>query len=142
VFAFFLDAWNLEAITPRWLRFRLRTAAPIEIRRGSILDFALRLHGVPIAWRSEITALEPPYRFVDEQRRGPFRRWVHEHRFSALDAGRTLAEDRVEYAPRGGALANRLLVERDLRRIFAYRAARLQERFGAAGTDEPPAAPG
>jgi len=86
---------------------------------------------VPIRWRSEITVLEPPHRFVDEQRRGPFRVWHHEHRFAALAEGRTGVEDEVLYRPPLGALSNRLLVERDLRGIFAYRRERMLARYGA-----------
>jgi ligand-binding SRPBCC domain-containing protein len=90
------------------------------------------VRGVPLRWRSEITAWEPPRRFVDEQRRGPYRLWIHEHTFEALDGGRTLCDDRVRYAVPGGGLANRLLVAPDLRRIFAHRARKLRERFGGA----------
>ena len=75
---------------------------------------------MPIRWRTEITAWEPPHRFVDDQVRGPYRWWRHEHVFEAVDGG-TRAVDRVDYAPPGGRVANRLLVQRDLERIFAYR---------------------
>ena len=85
-----------------------------------MIDYRLRVHGVPVRWRTEITAWEPPHRFVDDQLRGPYRWWHHEHLFEAVDGG-TRAVDRVDYAPTGGRLANRLLVQRDLERIFAYR---------------------
>jgi ligand-binding SRPBCC domain-containing protein len=130
VFAFFLAAGNLEEITPPWLRFRLLDDEAPRIQKGTLLDYRLRLHGVPIRWRSEITVVEPPHRFVDEQRRGPFRVWHHDHRFAALPGGRTRAEDHVHYRPPLGALSNRLLVERDLKAIFAYRQDVLLERFG------------
>ena len=129
VFPFYADAQNLERITPPWLRFRILTAPPIEMAVGTILDYRLRLHGIPLAWRSEITAWEPPHRFVDEQRRGPFRRWVHEHLLEEKGGG-TAVHDLVTYEPRGGAIADRLLVRRDLDRIFAYRRQALLERFG------------
>jgi ligand-binding SRPBCC domain-containing protein len=129
VFAFFLAAENLEELTPPWLRFGL-LGAPPQIRQGTLIDYRLRLHGVPIRWRSEITLLEPPHRFVDEQRRGPFRTWHHEHRFAALTEGRTRVEDEVLYRPPLGAFSNRLLVERDLRGIFEYRRERMLARYG------------
>ena len=136
VFAFFADAGNLEVMTPAWLHFRILTALPLTIEKGTLIDYRLRLHGVPILWRSEITVWEPPYRFVDEQRRGPYRTWIHEHRFRVerQPDGRPIvvASDRVRYAVPGGRLVNRLFVARDLRRIFAYRAARLQERCAGA----------
>ena len=131
VFPFFSDARNLERLTPPWLRFSVLTPAPIEMRPGAVIDYRLRLRGVPLRWRSEITVWEPPFRFVDEQRRGPYRLWIHEHRFEEVD-GRTLAHDHVRYAVPGGWLADRLLVRRDLQRVFAYRRAVLREAFGTA----------
>jgi len=133
VFPFFADARNLERITPPWLRFRIRTPMPIEMHVGALIEYSLRLRGVPIGWRTEITAWNPPVRFVDEQQRGPYRWWVHEHRFEPIEGG-TLATDRVEYGVPGGRLANRLLVGRDLARIFEYRQAVLREEFGRLQT--------
>lgn len=128
-FAFFSDAHNLERITPGFLKFRVLTPAPIELREGVLIDYALRVRGVPLRWRSEITVWDPPHRFVDRQVRGPYRRWVHEHRFVSLDGGDTLVEDRVEYAVPGGRLVHTLFVKRDVQAIFAYRTAVLREIF-------------
>ena len=136
VFAFFADAANLELLTPAWLHFRILSPLPLPMAVGTRIDYRLRLRGVPIRWQSEITAWEPPCRFVDEQRRGPYRVWIHEHRFAEEHREGcepvVVASDRVDYAVPGGRLANRLLVARDLRRIFAYRGDRLRERFGLA----------
>ena len=126
---FFSDAHNLERITPGFLKFRVLTPAPIELREGVVIDYALRVRGVPLRWRSEITVWDPPHRFVDRQVRGPYRRWVHEHRFVSLDGGGTLVEDRVEYAVPGGRLVHALFVKRDVQAIFAYRTAVLREMF-------------
>ena len=131
VFPFFADARNLEKLTPPWLRFRVLTPGRIEMRRSATIDYRLRLRGVPIRWRSEITAWEPPFRFVDEQRRGPYRLWIHEHRFEER-AGRTLASDHVRYAVPGGRLVDRLLVRPDLDRILEYRRDVLRGVFGSA----------
>ncbi|QDT53089.1 hypothetical protein Pan44_11040 [Caulifigura coniformis] len=120
VFSLFADAFQLEAITPPWLNFEVITPRPIAIAAGTRIDYRLRLHGIPIRWQSEITVWEPPFRFVDEQRRGPYRWWRHEHVFEELDGG-TVCHDRVEYGVPGGWLANRLFVERDVKRIFEYR---------------------
>jgi ligand-binding SRPBCC domain-containing protein len=128
VFGFFADANNLERITPPWLRFEIRAAGPIEMAEGALIDYRLRLHGVPIGWRTEITCWEPPSRFVDEQRRGPYRLWVHEHMFTEVDGG-TLVADNVDYAVPFGALMQKLLVAPDLDRIFRYRKERLAEIF-------------
>ncbi|MGI9038857.1 MAG: SRPBCC family protein [Gemmatimonadota bacterium] len=136
VFPFFADAFNLERITPPFLRFRVVTPAPIEMRPGALLDYRLRIHGVPIRWRTEITAWDPPRRFVDEQLHGPYRTWVHEHVFEPLDGGgRTRVSDTVRYAAIGGRVIERLFVDRDVERIFAYRRTMLTAEFGDAGVD-------
>ena len=129
VFDFYADAFNLEQLTPPWLRFEVATPPPITMRAGVEIDYRLRLHGLPMRWRSRITVWEPPHRFVDEQVRGPYRRWFHEHTFASSDGG-TLVRDQVQYAMLGGWLADRLLVRRDLRQIFDYRQQRLAEIFG------------
>ncbi len=130
VFAFFADARNLERLTPPPLRFEIVTPEPIAMRPGALIDYWIRLHGIPLRWQSEITAWEPPYRFIDEQRRGPYRRWIHQHIFRAGGEG-TIAEDQVEYAVLGGSLVNRFFVAPDLKHIFAYRREKLAEIFGA-----------
>ena len=129
VFEFFADAHNLEALTPPMLRFEVLTPAPIRMEAGTLIDYKLRLRGIPMRWQSEITAWDPPHRFVDEQRRGPYSMWAHEHIFEEKDCG-TLARDIVNYAVPGGALVNRLFVARDVRRIFEYRTERLLEALG------------
>jgi ligand-binding SRPBCC domain-containing protein len=129
VFGFFADPRNLETLTPPWLRFRIVSRDPIRMETGTRIDYRLRLRGVSITWQSEITVWEPPHRFVDEQRRGPYRRWIHEHRFEAAGTA-TVVSDRVRYAVPGGHLVDRLLVAPDLRRIFAFRRAKLAGIFG------------
>ena len=129
VFPFFADAGNLERITPPWLRFQIVPPKPMAIRTGSRIDYRIRLHGLPLLWQSEITVWDPPRRFVDEQRRGPYRVWRHEHAFLERDGG-TEVRDVVRYAVPGGWPVDRLFVRKDLKRIFAYRAAALREIFG------------
>jgi ligand-binding SRPBCC domain-containing protein len=128
VFDFFSEAKNLERLTPPWLRFEILTKGPIEMAPGVIIDYRIRWRGIPMRWRTEIEVWEPPHRFVDLQIRGPYRLWRHEHLFVERDNG-TAVVDRVEYAPLGGALAQRLLVARDVERIFAYRQAVLSRDF-------------
>jgi ligand-binding SRPBCC domain-containing protein len=134
-FAFYADARNLEAITPPWLGFRVVTANPVEMRAGTLIDYRLRLHGVPIRWHTRIEVWEPPRRFVDVQLRGPYARWEHTHAFEPDGDAAVVIRDRVRYAlPLGplGALAHALFVRRDLERIFDYRrdavTARLAQR--------------
>ncbi|HYG33869.1 MAG TPA: SRPBCC family protein [Clostridia bacterium] len=130
VFDFFSDARNLQAITPPWLNFSIETPDPIVMQPGAIIDYQLRLRGFSIRWQTEITVWDPPVRFVDEQRRGPYRLWVHEHRFEARDGG-TQTNDLVRYAVPGGRLVHWLFVRRDVDRIFAFRRKKLMQLFGA-----------
>jgi hypothetical protein len=131
VFPFFAEARNLEAITPAFLRFRVTTPGPIEIGVGSLIAYRLRLHGVPLRWLTSIEAWEPGRRFVDVQVRGPYARWHHTHTFEP-HAGGTLMRDVVRYAlPLGplGRGADALVVRRDLRAIFDFRARAISERL-------------
>jgi ligand-binding SRPBCC domain-containing protein len=132
-FSFYADARNLEAITPPWLRFRVVSAEPADMRPGATIDHRLRLHGVPIRWRSRIEAWEPGRRFVDVQVSGPYRFWHHTHVFEPAGDG-TRIRDRVRYAlPLGplGASAHRLFVRRDLERIFDYRREAIRAHFAS-----------
>jgi ligand-binding SRPBCC domain-containing protein len=128
VFVCFADPANLDSITPPWLSFRMVTLKPIEMRVGTLLDYTLRVRGFPVRWRSRITAWEPPHRFVDEQIRGPYRLWIHEHNFEARNGG-TLVRDNVRYAVPFDWLVHRLVVRPDVERIFAYRTESLRRRF-------------
>ncbi len=118
-FPFFADAANLQLLTPSWLRFRLQTSLPIDMYPGRQISYRISVHGLPMRWVSAITAYDPPTMFVDEQLRGPYRQWVHTHRFIDSDGGTQLI-DEVEFDMFGRALVG-WLVARDLRAIFTYR---------------------
>lgn len=127
VFAFHADARNLERITPPWLSFRIATEGPIEMRAGARIDYRLRVRGLPVAWRTQITEWDSPRRFVDLQVSGPYRVWEHTHEFAEV-AGGTLVRDVVCYELPGGWLGEvmrRLFVARDIAAIFEYRRAAL-----------------
>ena len=131
VFAFFAEARNLEKLTPAFLNFRILNPLPIELRGGTLIDYQIRLGGLPMRWRTRIESFEAPERFVDVQLSGPYRCWRHVHEFEDMPGG-TRVTDSVTYAlPFGfvGALAHRLLVRRLLERIFDYRQQRLAELF-------------
>lgn len=131
VFAFYADARNLEQITPPWLRFRVVTPGPIVMAPGTLIEYRLRLHGLPVRWLTRIEEWEPGRRFVDAQVKGPYRLWHHTHEFEP-DGDGTLVRDVVRYAlPLGplGELARRAFVARDLERIFAYRQRTVAQYF-------------
>ncbi|MCA9513087.1 MAG: SRPBCC family protein [Myxococcales bacterium] len=134
VFPFFAEAGNLEAITPPELRFRFVTPLPIAMRAGARIEYRLSLFRVPFGWTTEITGWDPPHGFVDEERRGPFALWRHEHRFEDIDGGAaTRMRDTVHYAlPLSplGELAHPLVRAR-LDRIFDFRAAEIGRRIAA-----------
>ena len=123
VFEFFADAGNLERITPPELNFHIITPQPIDIKQGTLIDYKLKMRGIPIKWRTEISVWEPPFRFVDQQLRGPYNQWIHTHTFTELSPTQTLMEDEVRYRlpiePLGD-LAH-FFVKSELAYIFDYR---------------------
>lgn len=128
VFEFFSRAENLQTLTPHWLHLSILSNGPIAMKAGTRIRYGLRLHGIPIGWESEITAWQPPYRFVDRQTTGPYRRWVHEHQFLAHERG-TKVCDNVQYSVFGGFLVNRLFVAPHLNEIFEFRRERVTRIF-------------
>jgi ligand-binding SRPBCC domain-containing protein len=129
VFDFFAQAHNLERITPPWLHFELLGQVPAEMGVGTLIDYRLHVHRIPIRWRSRIEEWEPGRSFVDRQLRGPYRLWHHRHTLTPERDG-TLVRDEVTYAlpfGRAGQLAHPLFVRRDLERIFEYRHQAVQE---------------
>lgn len=131
VFTFFEKPENLARITPPRLGFRIVTPSPIVMRSGARFEYTIRVMGVRIRWTSLISEYEPPFRFVDEQVRGPYAYWHHTHTFVEVEGG-TLVGDEVRYAlPLGvlGSLARRLAVRRQLEDIFSYRARVIDEMF-------------
>lgn len=137
VFPFFGDATNLEAITPPWLHFQTLTPQPMTMKEGTLIDYRLRVRGFPLKWRTRINVWQPPFRFVDEQLRGPYRQWLHEHTFEVRDGG-TLARDFVRYAVPFDFLVHGWLVRPDVQKIFQFRNEALRRHFGAAETDGTP----
>lgn len=123
VFAFFADTENLERITPPQLKFKILTPTPLNIRQGTLIDYRLRLRRFPIKWRTRITLWDPPTEFTDEQLSGPYKQWIHNHRFTEIGPGTTLIEDEVRYRlplePFGDVAL--FIVKRELKRIFDYR---------------------
>jgi len=130
VFPFFSKPENLELLTPNFLKFRI-ISMPSATEKGVQIRYRLRIHHFPVQWLSEISVWEPPRRFVDTQLKGSYKKWIHEHRFEALD-GKTRMTDTVHYQlPFGilGRLAHGLFVRRDIEKIFQYRQQVIQQYF-------------
>lgn len=140
-FDFYANALNLKPMTPPWLHFRLLTPRPITMQAGTLLDYRLRLHGVPIRWQTRIEVWEPPFHFFDTMVRGPYSLWEHTHTFEPDGDDACTIHDRVRYAiPLGplGELAHRLFVRRDLERIFDFRREAFAAHLSAPGGPDGP----
>jgi len=134
VFAFFAEARNLEAITPPWIGFKILSMSTPTIEQGTLIRYRIRLHGIPMYGQTEISAWNPPHNFVDDQKKGPYKRWHHTHTFEA-HGNRTKVIDDVEYAlPFGvlGRMVHAVKVRPDVERIFEYRRAQIERLFGQA----------
>lgn len=123
LFEFFSQARNLERITPPFLNFRVLTPEPIEMREGTLIEYKLKIHGLPMGWLTEITQWNPPHSFADVQVRGPYKLWNHTHRFTEENGGTRMIDEVTYELPFGvlGDLAHALMVKRDVEGIFRYR---------------------
>ncbi len=134
VFPFFCEAKNLEVITPPWLNFRIQKLSTKEIEEGTLIDYKLKIKGVPVKWRTKISSWQPMECFVDEQLKGPYKLWHHTHRFTTIDNG-TLMTDRVVYQMPFGVLGDfvrLVMVHKDVKTIFGYRSKVIEGLFRTA----------
>ena len=132
VFEFFSRAENLEILTPDFLHFKIVSIHPQPLQKGTLINYKLRVRGIPLGWTSEIREWDPPVRFVDFQTRGPYKLWHHTHRFIA-EGDNTRIMDEVLYdLPFGvlGKVAHAVMVKSDVENIFRYREMKIRELFG------------
>ena len=131
VFSFFAKAENLETITPPNLGFRILTPLPIEMNEGTLIDYQISLHGLPMKWRTKITRWAPPFEFEDTQLSGPYKQWIHRHTFVATGNGSTLMRDVVRYRlplePLGDVM--QWLIHREVAGIFSFRTTVIDQVF-------------
>jgi len=123
VFNFFADAGNLERITPSELNFRIVTAQPIDIKKGTLIDYQLKLRGLSVKWQTIISEWNQPHVFVDTALKSPYKQWIHRHTFTELSKNQTLIEDEVRYRLPLAPLGNLAFwfVRRELNYIFDFR---------------------
>ncbi len=129
VFDFFADAGNLERITPPELNFKIISPQPIDIKKGALIDYQLKLRGLPLTWKTIISTWNPPHVFIDEALKSPYKQWIHRHTFTKLSENQTLIEDEVKYRlplEPFGDLAH-WFVRRELDYIFDYRQKTVKE---------------
>lgn len=131
VFGFFADAGNLERITPPELNFHIISPQPIDIKKGALIDYRLKLHGIPITWKTEITQWNPPFDFVDTALKSPYKQWIHLHTFEEGKTGETIMKDIVRYRLPFEPLGDigLFIVKRELKYIFDYRYQAIEEIF-------------
>jgi len=135
VFNYFADARNLDSMTPDWFRLLIRCPEPpIRMARGTTIDYKMKWRSLPMRWRSEVIAWDPPEVFTYAQRRGPYRAWIHEHRYSDSDGG-TLVVDRVDYSTLLGSWFDRRWIEKDIAGIFEHRNSYVTRLFGSAAAN-------
>jgi uncharacterized protein len=127
VFGFLCDAGNLERLTPPTMALRVVTPQPILMQRGAVIEYRLRVSGLPMRWKTLITKWKPEVEFEDIQIRGPYVLWRHRHSFIPEEQG-TKVQDTIDYALGLSPLSNLALpaVRRDLQKIFDYRRSQLQ----------------
>ena len=132
VFDFFSRPENLSIITPPKMQFNIMTPSPIEMKDGALIDYTVKILGLPIKWRTLITKYDPPNIFIDQQLKGPYSLWHHTHTFKKINDNETLIGDTVIYAvPFSfiGSIVHSIYIKRDLERIFSYRTKKIKEIF-------------
>ncbi len=131
-FDFFSKAENLNEVTPPDVYFNILTPLPISMQKGTIIDYKIKISGIPFKWRTHIKTWEPLHYFIDEQVKGPYSRWHHTHTFEQKD-DHVLMTDKVEYLSPGWILEpliHRFFVKKRVEAIFVYREKIFKHIFG------------
>ena len=131
--SFFSNPLNLKEITPPHLNLVVTNEMPEKMHAGMIITYVVEpLLKIKMNWVTEITNMQEPFYFVDEQRFGPYKFWHHQHIFKEIDGGVEVT-DIVQYKIRAGifsSLINKLIVKNELQKIFSYRTEVLLKKFG------------
>ncbi|MBZ0180397.1 MAG: SRPBCC family protein [Melioribacteraceae bacterium] len=133
VFAFFEKPENLEVITPKWMKFKIKTPPPLIMKVGAEFDYKIDLMKIPLKWKTIITEYAPPYKFVDVQKKGPYKKWIHTHTFETI-GDKTKITDNVDYEiPAGilGSILNKIYIGKTLKAIFDFRETTINRMFNS-----------
>lgn len=131
LFQFFSRVENLETITPAWLNFHVLRSSTSNIEKGTLIEYRLKIHGIPIRWQTLISGWNEGSHFVDEQLKGPYKKWHHSHSFGDVPKGTLLIDD-ITYRVPGGILGKMLLsswIRKDVEKIFSFRCRKITELF-------------
>ncbi len=130
IFSFFEKPENLSKLTPNWLRFNIKTKLPLGMKQGAEFEYTITIFGISMKWKTLISKYSPPNFFIDEQVKGPYKRWVHTHSFKEIN-GNVIIGDRVEYDLYGGFLKYiiNIFVGLSVNKIFNYRKISIEKEF-------------
>jgi uncharacterized protein (TIGR01777 family) len=136
IWKFFSMPQNLEAITPPWLRFKIKNISTEVMGNGTTIHYDLRLNGIPITWKSVISEYVEKKQFKDEQLVGPYHIWEHTHKFETLGDGVLIIDDIIYSLPLGkaGTMVASWYVQKDVGQIFKYRADVVAKTLNGAET--------
>lgn len=128
IFQFFSRAENLEILTPSWLNFKIISKSSDEIKKGTVIDYKLKIRGLPIGWKTLISDWKKNEYFIDEQTKGPYSKWHHVHTFEPVPGG-CLLRDQVSYRIPVAILSNVILgrlISNDVNKIFNFRQEKIE----------------
>ena len=131
VFPFFERPENLSMLTPNWLNFKIKTPSPIQMKTDAKIEYSIKLFGIPMKWETEIIKYSPPFLFIDEQKKGPYKKWVHTHSFEEIN-GKVLMKDKIDYDLYGGILKHlihKFFVKPSITKIFEFRKITIEKEF-------------
>lgn len=131
VFSFFTKPENLSLITPSWLKFEIKKKSTETMEENAEFNYTIKFHNIPLFWKTRIVKYDPPFVFVDEQLRGPYKKWVHTHTFEER-GDKTVMHDKIEYDLYGWflkSIIHKLFVKRSVQNIFEYRKSVIGEYF-------------
>ena len=142
VWDFYANHANLQTITPANMKFKVISQNKAEkLHSGQIIEYQVRpILNLPLYWMTEIKNVTAPTYFMDEQRKGPYSIWQHQHIFRTIEGGTEMTDLVLYQVPLGpvGELANSVLVKRKLRNIFEFRFKKMEEIFGKWPKGEEP----